>query len=139
MTCNDTETPIKTRWVTCNDTVLPLVCVHHHHFSSLFIFQTTRHHSTVHSNMNQDLPTKRDRSTSPPPPMSTFNSPRQRRIFLTLIMRNTQLVPPNLRIDRVVPIMCQLFKCFGLYEEDGAGNGFYCDYHLNFEEDDFHF
>ena len=45
---------------------------------------------------------------------------------------------PNLRIDRI-DIMCQLFKYFGLYEEDGAGHGFYCAYGLDFEEGDFHF
>ena len=41
----------------------------------------------------------------------------------------------NINVD----IMCQLFKYFGLYEEDGAGHGFYCVYELNFEEGDFHF
>ena len=88
--------------------------------------------------MNQESSVQRDRSPSPPPLMSPFNSPRQRRTFLILIMRNNQLVPPNLRIDRI-DIMCQLFKYFGLYEEDGAGHGFYCAYELNFEEGDFHF
>ena len=57
----------------------------------------------------------------------------------TLVMRNTQSIPPNLRVDRVQSIMRQLFKYFDLYEEGGAGNGFYCAYHLNFEEGDFHF
>ena len=39
--------------MTCNDTVLPLVCVHHHHFSSLFIFPTTRHNTS--SNLKEDM------------------------------------------------------------------------------------
>ena len=93
--------------------------------------------------MNPEVVVKRDRSPSPPPsptpPMSPFNSPTQRRIFLTLVLRNTQLVPPHLRVDRVEPFMRQLFKYFGLYENDGAGGGFYCAHHLNFEEGDFHY
>ena len=89
--------------------------------------------------MNQELSVKRDRSPSPPPPMSPLNSPKQRRIFLTLIMRNTQTIPPHLRVDRIQPIMCQLFKYFNLYEEGAPAHGFYCGYGLNFEEGDFHF
>ena len=92
-----------------------------------------------HQQMNQELSVKRDRSPSPPPPMSPLNSPKQRRIFLTLIMRNTQTIPPHLRIDRIQPIMCQLFKYFNLYEEGAPAHGFYCGYGLNFEEGDFHF
>ena len=53
--------------------------------------------------MNQELSVKRDRSPSPPPPMSPFNSPKQRRTFLTLIMSNTRIIPPHLHIDRVQP------------------------------------
>jgi len=56
-----------------------------------------------------------------------------------LIMRNTQTIPPHLRIDRVQPIMCQRFKYFQLYEEGAPAHGFYCAYELNFEEGDFHF
>ena len=89
--------------------------------------------------MNQELSVKRDRSPSPLPPMSPFNTPRQRRIFLTLVMRNTQIIPPHLRIDRFQPVMCQLFKYFGLYDESTPGHGFYCAYGLSFEEGDFHF
>ena len=89
--------------------------------------------------MNQELSVKRDRSPSPSPPMSPLNAPRQRRIFLTLIMRNTQTIPPHLRIDRVQRIMCQLFKYFQLYEEGAPGHGFYCVHETNFEEGDFHF
>ena len=54
-------------------------------------------------------------------------------------MRKAQTIPPHLHIHRVEPIMRQLFKYFGLYEEGGAGLGFYCAYHLNFEEGEFHF
>ena len=89
--------------------------------------------------MNQEVSLDGERSPSPPPPMSPLNSPRQRRIFLTLVMRHTQLIPPHHRIDRVRPIMCQLFSNFGLYVEGGEGNGLYCVYGLNFEEGDFHF
>ena len=46
---------------------------------------------------------------------------------------------PHLRIDRVQPIMCQLFKYFQLYEEGAPAHGFYCGYGLNFEEGDFIF
>ena len=89
--------------------------------------------------MNQELSVNRDRSPSPPPPMSPFNRPRQRRAFLILVMRNTRIVPPHLRVDRVLPVMCQLFKFFQLCEEGAPGHGFYCAYELNFEEGDFHY
>ena len=89
--------------------------------------------------MDPELSVQRDRSPSPPPPMSSFNAPRQRRAFLILIMRNTQIIPPHLRIDRVLSIMCQLFKYFQLYEEGTPGHGFYCAYNLNVEEGDFRF
>ena len=80
-----------------------------------------------------------NRSPSPPPPMSSLNSPKQRRLFLTLIVRNAQTIPPHLRIDRVQPIMCQLFKYFQLCEEGAPAHEFYCACELNFEEGDFHF
>ena len=89
--------------------------------------------------MNQEVSVNRDRSPSPPPPMSPFNFSRQRIVFLTLVMRHTRVIPPHLRIDRVQPIMCQLFKFFQLYEEGAPGHGFYCTYVLDFEEGDFHF
>ena len=90
--------------------------------------------------MNQESSVKRDRSPSPPaPPMSPLNSPQQKRIFLTLIMRNTQTIPPHLHIDRVRSVMCQLFKYLSLYDEAAPAHGFYCAYVLNFEEGDFHF
>ena len=89
--------------------------------------------------MNQESSVQRDRSPSPPPPKSPLNCPRQRRIFLTLVMKHIQLIPPHLRVDRIRAIMCQLFSNFGLHVEGGEGNGLYCAYGLNFEEGDFHF
>ena len=91
--------------------------------------------------MNEELSVKCDRSPSPSPlpPMSPFNRPRERRVFLILIMRNTRVIPPHLRIDRVQPIMCQLFKYFQLYDEDSSGHGLYYGYTLDFEEGDFQF
>ena len=83
---------------------------------------------------------------SPPPPspppsplMSPLNTPRQRRIFLILVMRHTRVIPYYFRIDRVREIMCQIFSYLDLYQEGGAFNGLYCGYCLNFEEGDFHF
>ena len=91
--------------------------------------------------MNQELSVNRERSPSPSPlsPMSSFNDPRQRIMFLTLVMRNTPIIPTHLRIDRLQPVMCHLLKYFQLYEESSPGHGFYCSYHLDFEEGDFHF
>ena len=89
--------------------------------------------------MNQESSLKRDRSPSPPPPMSPFNAPKQRQVFLTLVMRNTRIIPPHLRVDRVQPVMCQLFKFFQLYEEGAPGHGFYCACNFNFEEGDFRY
>ena len=88
--------------------------------------------------MNQELSVKRDRSPSPSPlsPMSPFNDPTQRRVFLILVMRNTQIIPLHLRIDRVQSIMYQLFKYFQLYDES---TGLYCAYSFTFEQGDFHF
>ena len=51
---------------------------------------------------------------APPPPMSPFNVPRQRQVFLILVMRNTQ---PHLHVDSVSTIMNQIFPFFELYEE----------------------
>ena len=73
---------------------------------------------------------------APPPPMSPFNVPRQRQVFLILVMRNTQ---PHLHVDSVSTIMNQILSFFQLYEEGGAYHGYYCAYHLSFELGEFVF
>ena len=92
-----------------------------------FSFLTTFYFSDFKNlqEMNQQVSLDGERSPSPPPPMSPLNPPRERRIFLILVMKHTQLIPPHHRIDRVRPIMCQLFSNFGLYVEGGEGNGLY--------------
>ena len=89
--------------------------------------------------MNPERELVEENPPSPSPSLSPMNSPGQRRFFLVLVMKHTQLIPPHLRVDGVRRIMCELFTNFGLYEEGGAGNGLYCAYCTDFDEGEFRF
>ena len=76
-----------------------------------------------------------------PPPSSPrlrfpLDSQTERRIFLTLVMTHTQIVPPHLRIHRIPRILVQIFKFFGLHDDSYPGHGFYCACSIRMAEGD---
>ena len=123
--------------------------------TSLFIFQKTELHLRDTSKMNSDswpidsklieddpyrqnwLETSDEMDPPPSPPRIRFplDSPKERRIFLTLVMTHTRSVPPHLRIHEP-RILVQIFKFFGLYDACCPGHGFYCATYINMEKGD---